>query len=93
MEVYNLKLRTVRSVAPHSSPPVDLYLEEDDVERIYEVWGEGVQRFNWEVPITLRGGIKTITMDMIRDIPREELEDIFYKRRTQKIMEALKHVS
>lgn len=93
MEEYNMKIRTVRSVPAHNSPPVDLYLEEEDTERIYEVWGEGVQKYNWDAPITLRGGIKTITMDMIREIPREELEDIFYKRRTERIIEALKHVS
>lgn len=93
MEEFNMNIRTVRRVPPHVSPPIEQFLGKDDVDRIYEVWGEGVKKYNWDTPITLRGGVKTITMDMLKGIPREELEDIYYQRRTERIMEALTHVS
>ena len=72
--------------------PIDLYLADEDNKRVYELWGDGIKRFHWEEPITYRGGVKSITCDMVKRIPVEELEKLFYKKRTQRILEAIEQV-
>jgi hypothetical protein len=85
-----VKRRSVQNLAQQK--PIDLYLTEEDTKRVYDLWGEGIKRFNWQEPITFRGGIKSITCDMVKSVPVEELEKLFYERRTKRILEAIKNI-
>ena len=88
--MYDMKITTTgKSIAPTRSNPIDIYLEEKDVERIYEVWGQGVTKFGWEYPISMRGGVFSITVEMVHKIPVEQLEKIYYPKRTKRIVDAL----
>jgi len=72
--------------------PIDLCLTEADNRRVYDLWGDGIKRYKWDEPITFRGGIKSITCDMVKKIPVVQLEKLFYERRTERILDAIKDI-
>lgn len=90
--MYDMKITTVRQVPARRAPAIDLYIDGKLRDDIYERWGTGVSKFGWPTPISMRGGINTITVKMIREIPRKELEKVYFKRRTKKLLEATARV-
>ena len=72
---------------------VDNYITEKDLAVVYDRWGEGVNKYKWEEPLAFQGGVKSITVDMIKRTPVKELEKLFYKTRTKRILEAIKNIS
>lgn len=84
-----MKITTSRTVPFRRSPAIDIYLGEEDVKVLYEKWGTGVAKFGWSEPISMRGGIFTISVKMLKEIPESELLKVYYKKRTQRIMDAI----
>ena len=87
--MYDMKITTVRQVPKVLSSPIDYFLEQEDLDRIYEVWGKGVTKFGWEEPVSHRGGVFSITVKMMKSIPEEQLLKIYFTRRTERILKAL----
>lgn len=91
--MYDMKINVTRYIEQNESLPIDLYISEEDKDRVYELWGKGVTQFGWDIPISMRGGIFSITIEMLKSIPEEELEKIFYKKRTERLLEAMSRLS
>lgn len=77
----------------NSSPPVDNYLSEDDIEVVYDRWDEGVDKFGWQEKIFMRGNITSITCDMVKQRDRRELVKIYGVRRASRMKEAVQGVA
>lgn len=90
--MYDMEITTVRQVAPRKAPAMDLYVDGELREDLYKRWGTGVSKFGWSEPISMRGGISTITVKMVKDVPQKELEKVYYKRRTQQLLDAVANV-
>ncbi|HDK27608.1 MAG TPA: hypothetical protein ENG48_11065 [Candidatus Atribacteria bacterium] len=90
---YDMRIKTVRKVKKNTSLAIDLYLSKEDLKVIYDRWGTGVTKFGWDIPISMRGGISTITCAMMKKIPFEQLKKVFYTKRAQRIMDAMSRVS
>lgn len=90
--MYDMKITTTRKVPQNRMPPVDSYLTEDDLQVLYDRWGTGVTKYGWADPVSMRGGIITITVKQLKDTPVEELEKIYYPTRAKRILEAVANV-
>lgn len=92
--MYDMEITTVRQVPARRAPAVDIYLEDNQelLKELYDRWGTGISKYGWASPISMRGGISTITVKMIKDIPQEELEKVYYKRKTKQILDAIENV-
>lgn len=91
--MYDMKITTTRRVRRMSSPAIDLYLPQEELDVIYDRWGQGVTQFGWDIPLSMRGGITTITCEMVKKVPLSQLEKVYYKKRTQRILNAIARVS
>ena len=87
--MYDMKITTTRKVPLERSSPIDYFLEEKDLKRIYDVWGQGVTKFGWDEPLSHRGGVFSITVEMVKKIPEAQLLKIYFKQRTERMIEAL----
>jgi len=90
--MYDMEITTTRRVPVNRAPTVDLYINGKLREELYKRWGTGVARFGWPQPLSHRGGISSITVKMIKDIPEEELLKVYYKRKTKQILDAVANV-
>jgi len=91
--MYDMKISVDRFPVRNTSPAIDLYLSAEDLEVIYERWGAGHTKYGWDTPISMRGGITAITCLMMKKVPVEQLEKIYFKKRTQLIVDAMSRVS
>ena len=91
--MYDMKIKVDRYVKKNTSPAINLYLPEEDLEVIYNRWGQGVTKFGWDIPLSMRGGIFTISCLMMKKIPVEQLTKIFNIKLTKRIVDAMSKVS
>lgn len=90
-----MKFTVKKRVRRSTSPAINIYFEDKpaDLKVIYDRWGQGVTKFGWDIPISMRGGISTITCAMIKKVPKKQLEKVYFKKRTQLIVKAMSRVS
>lgn len=77
-----IKRRTQR-LAPRS-PDIDGFLPDVLVPVLYERWNNE----KWGAPSELRGGIKSITCDMVKEVGFQELSRVYGVRRAKTFIEA-----
>lgn len=65
---------------------MDLYLSEEDTEVLYRRW-DGAK---WGEPLTLNGGVKSITTDMVLAITYKDLSSVYGVKRANLFIEAAK---
>lgn len=75
-----------------TSPPIDAYLEDEDINVFYERWETGIDKFGWEEKVLHRGGVSSITCEMANSIPRSQLIKIYGVRRASRLLEEIKGV-
>lgn len=88
-----MKINIERMPIKNTSPAIDLYIHGEDLKVIYDRWGTGHTKYGWDEPVSMRGGITAITVIMMKKIPAEQLEKIYFKKRTQLIVNAMSRVS
>jgi len=74
--------RRTKRLAPRS-PDIDGFLPSAVIPVLYERW-----KAAWETPIVLRGGIQSITCDMVVDVGFTALSRTFGVRRAKLLVEA-----
>jgi len=87
-----MKITTTRKVAYRSDVAMDLYVDGELREELYKRWGTGISKYGWSEPISMRGGVFTITVKMFKEIPQKELENVYKKRLTKKLQTAVASV-
>ena len=93
--MYDMEFKVERQVRRSTSPAINMYFEDvpKELKTIYDRWGTGVTKFGWDIPISMRGGISTITVEMLKKVPEKQLLKIYFKKRTQLIVNAMSRVS
>lgn len=80
------QLVRVRSGSSYArSRDIDVHLSSNDVEMLYKRW-----RNKWGNPVGFRGGIESITSELILDVPRKDLVRVYGVRRTTRLIKAAK---
>lgn len=80
--VSRIRIRSGASFA--RSPDIDGFLNELDVKVLYKRW----KSEEWGEPIVLRGGIVSLTCDMLLEIPWKELVKTYGVKRAKRLLEA-----
>ncbi len=82
---YGQLVRVRRGSSYARGRDIDVYLSEGDTEVLYKRW-----RKSWAEPIGLRGGIESITCEMILEIPRTDLVKVYGVMRATRLIKAAK---
>jgi hypothetical protein len=61
---------------------IDEYLTQEDCAVLYEKW-----QADWPEPFQFHGGITAINCEMVLEVPEKELNHVFGKKRTARILE------
>lgn len=82
---YGQRVR-VRSGASYArGRDIDMYISETDTVVLYKRW-----RKDWPELISLRGGVESVTCEMILEIPRNALVKVYGVMRATRLIRAAK---
>ena len=74
------KIKVRRHVSSARGTPIDGYLDDRDIEKLYDKWDD-----SWGVPFRFRGGIESITAEIIMGAPISEMKKVYGKAFTDRI--------
>jgi hypothetical protein len=70
------------------SADIDGWLSENDVEVLYKRW-----RKSWPEPVEFRGGVQSITCDLVLEIEYKQLVKTYGVQRASRLIKAAKQGS